>query len=101
MTQKLDKRYSFNLHVYQHDRLRSFNNILKQVVNKSKTDFSFLCAFLCASNDQNQFTYQKAISTLGAVGLSHTNAKSLDDGSKVHRAVFVDLISDFNTIPSS
>ncbi len=54
------------------------------------------------SNDQNQFAYKKARSTLGAVGLlAHTIAKSLDGGLKVQKAVFVDFSSAFNTVPRS
>ncbi len=54
------------------------------------------------SNDQNQFAYKKARSTLDAVGLlAHTIAKSLDGDSKVQKAVFVDFSSAFNTIPRS
>ncbi len=40
------------------------------------------------SNDQNQFAYKKARSTVDAVGLlAHTIAKSLDGGSKVQKTV--------------
>ncbi len=49
-----------------------------------------------------QFAFKKARSTLDAVGLlAHTIAKSLDGGSKVQKAVFVDFSSAFNTIPRS
>ncbi len=48
--------------------------------------------FMEKSNDQNQFAYKKARSTLDAVGLlAHTIAKSLDGGSKVQKTVFVDF----------
>ncbi len=44
--------------------------------------------FLEKSDDQNQFAYKKSRSALDAVGLlSHTIAKSIDSGSKVHKAV--------------
>ncbi len=58
--------------------------------------------FIEKSNDQNQFAYKKAWSTLDAVGLlAHTIAKSLDGGSKVQKAVFVYFSSAFSTIPRS
>ncbi len=54
------------------------------------------------SKDQNQFAYKKARSTVDAVGLlAHTIAKSLDGGTKVQKAVFMDFSSDFNTISRS
>ncbi len=53
------------------------------------------------SNDQNQFAYKEARSTLDAVGLlEHTIAKSLDGGSKVQKTIFVDLISAFLYYPT-
>ncbi len=56
--------------------------------------------FMEKSNDQNQSANKKARSTLNAVGLlAHAIAKSLDGGSKVQKAVFVDFSSAFNTIP--
>ncbi len=58
--------------------------------------------FVGKSNDQNQFAYKKARSTLDAVGLvAHPIAKSLDGGSKVQNADFVDFSSALNTIPRS